>query len=122
MNVNLKRDNKGWIFRTLQKELWPDSVTDMLVCGAYGLIALAIAIPTMLLGGIVWLGAIAALIGVSFIVAAIGLRRERPWAAMLATALTGITGSWLLSLGFAARTKELWEKQGSPASQSQSEG
>lgn len=108
---NGKRREKSWIVRTLNRQLWPDSVTDALTCYAYALFALLLGSGALFLGGSAIAGGIAIVLSFLFVIAGVGLGRERHWAALLATALTGMTGSWFASLAFAARARELKEQE-----------
>jgi hypothetical protein len=108
-------DKKSRVRNVLTRELWPDSFTDALVCGFCAFFALLLGFGAIFLGGVASLGAISVVIGALFGVAAMGLRRERHWAALLATALTGMTGLWFASMSFAARARELKAKEESPS-------
>jgi hypothetical protein len=107
VSLNLKPRKRSWIGRVLLRELWPDSLNDSLLCYARAVVAFAIGLPCMFLGGVFVLGLIAVAIGVLFVTAGVGLQRDMRWAAWLASALLFVTGSFWLSIFLAQRAEKL---------------
>jgi hypothetical protein len=112
MRLDLKhRSQKGRrILALLNKQLWPDlpdPTWDCVQCGVYAGFAALFTVALLLGQRSVWLTVAVASFTALLVVAAIGLKRERHWAALLATGLFGMIGHWWVSLAFAARAQEL---------------
>jgi hypothetical protein len=108
MRVELGPEKKkSWIVAVLKKQLWSDAVNDCIICIAYSSFAFLFAIGFILGSLNFWLVLAALALGTLFVVAGVGLKRERHWAALLATGLFGLIGCWLVSLYFASRAQEL---------------
>jgi hypothetical protein len=114
VSLNLKPRTRSRIGRVLLRELWPDSLNDSLLCYARAVVAFAIGIPCLLLGGVFVLGLTAVAIGVLFVIAGAGLQRDKLWAAWLASVLLFVTGSFWLSIFLAQRAEKLGREQGVP--------
>ncbi|MBS1715183.1 MAG: hypothetical protein JST30_12690 [Armatimonadetes bacterium] len=94
------------VIQTLQRQLWPDSVTDFLLCTGYGAFFMVFCLGTVI-ARIPIAAVVTFALSVVLIVAGVGLKRERRWAANVASVVFFLTGFWLVGFHFQNRANEL---------------